>query len=145
MIVTGQNGQAGTALVVPETQRLVITSAQNPRVRVVELDRTDIIQMTKEGKETTAEFVIPDFDFVIVTTRDQQTFRNVKIHTPDRSIVFFESVNHRSNAVIPPVRTQKSILWIGTELDNGSSIGEGHPWAFTTAANQRRKKERTIE
>jgi hypothetical protein len=67
------------------------------------LNGTNVIQVTQERKQTATEFVIPDFDFVIVTTRNNQRFVRVKVDTPDRAIVLFESINDSSNSVVPTV------------------------------------------
>ena len=67
------------------------------------MDSTNVIQMTKESKETSSEFVIPDFDFVIVSTGTNEWFIEMKVHAADRTFVLFETINDCADAVVPPV------------------------------------------
>lgn len=72
-------------LPVPNTNSLVIRSAQNPRVFVVELDWPDVIQVSRQCEQAPPLFVVPHFDFVIVTTRNKQWLCRVEVHTSHRS------------------------------------------------------------
>ena len=60
--------------------------------------------MTQQSEEAAAQFVIPDFDFVIVASRDNQGIMEVKIHAADGTVVFFEAVYDGADAVIPSKR-----------------------------------------
>jgi hypothetical protein len=67
----------------------------------MELDRSDVIQVTEEREKTAAELVVPDFDFVIVTAGDDEWFKKVKVDPADWPFVFFEAVNDGSHAIVP--------------------------------------------
>mmetsp|Transcript_61092 Transcript_61092/g.171174 ORF Transcript_61092/g.171174 Transcript_61092/m.171174 type:complete len:225 (+) Transcript_61092:1764-2438(+) len=104
VIVSRQNAQARALVKVPQTESLIVGRAQNPRelrrVRM-ELNSSDVIQVSQQCEKTSSELVVPYFDFVIVTAGDNQRLVEVKIHTSNGSFVLFESINHRSNAVVP--------------------------------------------
>jgi hypothetical protein len=59
--------------------------------------------MTEQCKETTAEFIIPNFDFVIVTSGNDEGFHEMKVDAADGTVVLFKSVDDCSHAVIPSV------------------------------------------
>jgi hypothetical protein len=108
VIVTGQDTQARSLVKVPETKGLIVTSRQDPRKlrRVgMKLDGANIIQMTQEGKETTAQFVIPYFDLVVITTGYNERICQVKVDATDGSIVLFKTINDGSDPIIPAVVT----------------------------------------
>ena len=66
MIVTGQNGDAGARLPVPDADGLVVAGADNPGVLVVELDGADVVEVSEESEEAPVELVVPDLNLVIV-------------------------------------------------------------------------------
>lgn len=100
VIVTGQDRNTSPALPIPYSDGLVIGSRKNPRVLVVEEDRSDIVKMALQGglrktiddrndtscqiptpaehlwhrltyiqcEQTAPSFVIPNLDFVVVTS-----------------------------------------------------------------------------
>ena len=57
--------------------------------------------MTEKSKETSTKFVVPYFDFVIVSSGNNQGLNKMKVDSADGSIVFFESVNDCSDTIIP--------------------------------------------
>lgn len=46
---------------------MIIGSGKDPRVRRVELNGTNVVQMPEESEEATPELVIPAFNLVIVS------------------------------------------------------------------------------
>ena len=70
----------------------------------MKLDRSDVIQVTQEGKETAAQFVVPDLDLVVISTRYNQGVGQVKINATDGSVVLFKSINDSADAIIPAAR-----------------------------------------
>ena len=59
--------------------------------------------MTEEGEEAAAEFVIPYFDLVVVSACADEGLEEVEVYATDWAIVFFESVDYCSYAVVPSV------------------------------------------
>ena len=106
VIVSREDAQAGPLSEIPEPQSLIVGGAQNPRklCRVgMELHRSDVIQVSQESKEAAAEFVIPNLDFVIVSSGDDERFVEVEVDATDGTVVFFEAVYYRAYAVVPSV------------------------------------------
>ena len=60
MIVPSEDRNTGSALPVPDADRLVVRRAQNPWVFMVEHGRPDVIHVAKQGEQTTPLLVIPD-------------------------------------------------------------------------------------
>ena len=73
----------------------------------MKLNGADVIQVTQEGKETAAQLVVPDFDLVVISTRDNQGVGQVKINSTDGSIVLFKSINDSADPIIPAVGVAK--------------------------------------
>ena len=67
----------------------------------VKLDGSDVVQVPQQGEQATAEFVIPNFDFVVIAAGDDQWFEEVEVDTADGSVVFFEAVDYGAYAVVP--------------------------------------------
>jgi hypothetical protein len=74
----------------------------------MELNCSNVIQVPQECKETTAELVVPNFDFVVIATGNNQRLMEVKVHTTDRSIVFFEPINDCSYTIVPSILRKSS-------------------------------------
>jgi hypothetical protein len=123
VIVTCQHTQAGALVKVPQTQSLIIGSRQNPRELAgirMKLDSSNVIQVTQKGKETPSKFVVPHFNFVIITAGTQHGLSEMEIHTSYWTIVLFESINYRSNAIIPSIIDTKEIVRAIVLNDKGS-------------------------
>mmetsp|Transcript_7624 Transcript_7624/g.18433 ORF Transcript_7624/g.18433 Transcript_7624/m.18433 type:complete len:242 (+) Transcript_7624:3479-4204(+) len=104
VVVTRQDAQTGTFVEIPQSQGLIVTGGQNPRKlrRIgVELDRANVIEMPQQREKASSQLVIPDLDFVIVTSANDQRFGFVKINSSNRSVVLFESIDDGTNSVIP--------------------------------------------
>jgi len=69
MIVAGKNGNTGTRLPVPYTNCLVVGSGKDPRVLMMKSYCSDVVEMPQEGEKTSSQFVVPNFNFVVVPTR----------------------------------------------------------------------------
>lgn len=70
VVVTSEDGNASTTLPVPDSNRLIIRGRQDPRLLVMEVDCSNIVEMAIEGVVASPRLVVPDFDLVIVTSRD---------------------------------------------------------------------------
>lgn len=57
---TCQHADTCPALPVPDPDGLVITGGDHPGVFLVELHCPDVVQVPKEGEQTSSELVIPD-------------------------------------------------------------------------------------
>jgi hypothetical protein len=57
--------------------------------------------MAEEGEEASAKFVIPYFDFVIVSSGDDEGFVEVEVDAADGSVVFFKAVDDGAYSIIP--------------------------------------------
>lgn len=106
VVMPGQYTQAGSLIEVPQSQCLIITRRQDPRILCgigVKLNCTDVIKMTQQGEKTSAQFVIPNLDFVIITSTNNKRIGFVKVDTSYGSIVLFEAIDDGTNSVIPTV------------------------------------------
>ena len=68
----------------------------------MELHRTNVIQVTQQGEEASSKFVIPNLDFVIISTSDDERFVEMKVHAANGTIVFFKAVYDGAYTVVPP-------------------------------------------
>ena len=64
-------------------------------------DCSNIVEMTIQCEETSSGLVRPDFDLVIIPTRDEQGLRLVKVDASDWPIMFLESVNQCAHTIVP--------------------------------------------
>jgi hypothetical protein len=69
----------------------------------MKLHGADIIQVTEKGEETATEFVIPHFNFVVVTAGNDEGLEEMEINTADWTVMLFESIDYCSHAVIPSI------------------------------------------
>lgn len=90
--MAGDYGDAGTALPVPDSDRLVVAGTEDPREFVVELDGADVVHVAGEREETSLLLVVPDFQLVVVAPADKQWLRAVERYSSYRPYL-----NHRSS------------------------------------------------
>lgn len=64
-------------------------------------DCSHIVKVTIEGEETSSRLVGPDFDFVVVSARNEQRLGLVKINATDWAIMLFKSVNQCTHTIVP--------------------------------------------
>jgi hypothetical protein len=98
--VASQHGDRQSALPVPNTHCLIVTTGANPRQIVVELNCPYVVQVTLEGKQDFLSFVVPNLDTVIVTTTDKHGLRIMEMHSSDWSLVVLELVKVHSGVVV---------------------------------------------
>jgi len=67
----------------------------------VEEHRAHIIQVTVQCEKAPPSLVVPDLDLVVIASGHKQGLGRVEIDASDRTIVFFESVNQCTHAVVP--------------------------------------------
>jgi hypothetical protein len=87
MAVTSEDSNNTPILPIPKPHRLVITARNNPRQFLVELDCSDVVEMTRERENALLGLVVPNFDFVIVTTTDEHWLRLMEVNTSDRTYI----------------------------------------------------------
>ena len=59
--------------------------------------------MTQQREKASAQFVIPNLDFVIVTSTNNKRICFVKVDSSNGSIVLFEAIDDSTDSVIPTV------------------------------------------
>lgn len=90
VIVACEDGYALTTLPVPDTYRLVVGTAQNPRVFVVEEGGADVIDVTQKGENAFTLDVVPYFDLIVVASGYEYRLLMVEADTSNGTVVFFE-------------------------------------------------------
>jgi hypothetical protein len=68
---------------------------------MMEKDSSHIVQVPRQGKQTTLGVVVPDLDSIIISSRHKHGLGLVKVNASDRAIVFFISINQGAHAVVP--------------------------------------------
>lgn len=68
---------------------------------MVEEDGADVVEMAIQGEQASSCLIGPYFDLIVVTARNEERLRFMKINAADRSIVLFESIDQSSHPVIP--------------------------------------------
>lgn len=71
VVVARQDRNAVPALPVPNANRLVIRSTDNPGQLLVEKHSPDVVQVAIQRKQTSALLPVPEFDFVVVAARNK--------------------------------------------------------------------------
>jgi hypothetical protein len=100
VIVPRENGNAVPGLPIPNANCLVVRTTQDPRQIIrMKLDRTHIIQMSRQGEQNM--FKVPHADFIVVPATGKHTPRGVKVDCPDGSIVFLKPIQEGPDPVIP--------------------------------------------
>ena len=57
--------------------------------------------MTEQSEQTTPELVVPDLDLVVISSRHDERFLQMKVDSPNRTFVLLEPINDGSHTVIP--------------------------------------------
>lgn len=60
-----------------------------------------VIQMSIQCEQTSSCLVTPHFDLIVVTSGDEEGLRRVEVNAANGAIVFFESVDQGTHAVVP--------------------------------------------
>ena len=68
---------------------------------MVEEDCSDIIQMSIEREETSPGLIRPDFDLVVVPSRDKEWLCLVKINAANWPVMLLEPIDQCAHAVVP--------------------------------------------
>ena len=69
--------------------------------------RPNVIQMSQEREETFARLVIPDLDFVIIASTDEQRLSLMEMNASHGSVVFVELVDQRLHAIVPQLNDSR--------------------------------------
>ena len=73
----------------------------------MEKDGSNIIQVSIECEKTSASLIRPNFNFVIIPTRNKQRLRFVKVDAPNRAIMLLKSVYQGSHAIVPKLNGRR--------------------------------------
>ena len=68
---------------------------------MVEKDCSNIVEMSIQREETPPGLIGPDFDLVIIPSRDEQRLCLVKVDTSDWPIMFFKTVDQCAHTIVP--------------------------------------------
>jgi hypothetical protein len=101
MIVTSEHVNALTTLPVPYTYGLIVRTAQDPWIFVMEYGRTNVIYVSEKCEDALPLNVVPNFDFVIVASGYENRLLIVKANTSNGSVVFFEFFEQSTHTVVP--------------------------------------------
>lgn len=67
----------------------------------MKINRPDVVKMPDQRKDTASEFVVPNLDFVIITTRDEKRLGAMEIDSTNRSFMFVKAIDERAHTIIP--------------------------------------------
>lgn len=60
---------------------------------------SDVIQMSQQSEQASSQFVVPNFDFVVIASRNDQWLSAMEVDSSNRSIMFFEFVQTSSHPI----------------------------------------------
>lgn len=60
-----------------------------------------VIQMSIQCEQTSPCLVAPHLDLIVVTSGDEEGLRRVKVNAANGAIVFFESIDQGTHAIVP--------------------------------------------
>lgn len=72
MSVSSQHRNALSRLPVPNSDRVIVRSRDNPRILSVEFDSANVVQVIAQSEDASLLLVVPNLNFVIVTTRHEE-------------------------------------------------------------------------
>lgn len=101
VVVTGEDGDAGAALPVPDADGLVVGGGDDPGLLRVEVDGADIVEVAVEGEEASTVLVVPDLDLVVVSAGDEEGLGRVEVDSAYGSVVFLEAVYEDAHLKVP--------------------------------------------
>lgn len=87
MTVPSYNINTSSALIVPDSHGLIITSGKDPGELIVEVCGTNIVDMAFQSEQTTFLFIIPDLNETIVTSWDEEGELGMEVDASDSAIV----------------------------------------------------------
>lgn len=106
VIVSSQNTKTRSLVEVPQSESLIIRRTQNPwelrRIRM-ELNRSDVVQVTQKSEKTSPQFVVPNLNLVVVTARNNQRLVRMKVNSTYWAFVLFKAINYSSYTVVPSI------------------------------------------
>ena len=70
--VTSEDGNALSRLPVPNADRMIVRSGDNPGIFAVKLDRPNVVQVIAQSEQATALLIVPNLDLIVITTRHEQ-------------------------------------------------------------------------
>lgn len=82
-----------SVLPIPNPDGLVVGTRDNPRKFMMKENCANIIQMSIQGKKTSASLIGPDLDLIIVSPRNEEGLCLVKVYSANRPIMLLETVD----------------------------------------------------
>ena len=102
VVVVARHGtDQGSVLPIPYSDGLIIRAGQDPWQLVVKKYRSYVVQVAIKSKKAASSLIGPDLDLVIIPAGYEERLCLVEVNTPDWAVVFLESIDQRSHAVIP--------------------------------------------
>lgn len=69
--MSGDDVDAGSALIIPDAHGLIVAGGEDPREFMVEEGGSDIVDMSFESEHASFLLIIPHFDQAVVTPRNE--------------------------------------------------------------------------
>lgn len=88
-------------LPIPYPDRLIIRTGQNPRQLVMEKDGAYVVEVAIQREETSPCLIRPNFDLVVIPTRNEQRLCLMEIDPSHWAIVLFEPFYKCAHAIVP--------------------------------------------
>lgn len=101
VIVPSQYTNASATLPVPDADGLIVRSAEDPGILLMEHSGPDVIQMTQQGEDASSLLVVPNLDLVIVAAGNEQRLLIVETYATHGSVVLVEFVEQSAHPVVP--------------------------------------------
>lgn len=101
VIVPGQHANASATLPVPDSDGLIVRSAEDPGILLMEHSGPDVIEMTQQGEDASTLLVVPNLDLVIVAPGNEQRLLIVETYATYRSVVLVEFVEQGAHTIVP--------------------------------------------
>jgi hypothetical protein len=61
----------------------------------------NVVKMAEEGEETATQLVVPNLDFIVVTSGDKQRLLSMKAYSTNWTIVLVKLIDEGAHAVVP--------------------------------------------
>lgn len=88
----------------------------------MKINRPDIVEVSDQGKDASPEFVVPDFDLVIITARNEKRLRAMEINAANRPLMLVEAIDEGAHAIVP--KLDGTIVQAGQDPWTGGMEGK---------------------
>ena len=101
VIVSGEDGNAVAVLPIPNTDGLIVGRRKQPGAFMMELHRTDVIQMSQKGELHLTCTVGPNDNLKVITSTCENGLRAVEVDSSYGAFMSFEFIEKSAQVVIP--------------------------------------------